>query len=954
MRATSVLLRILLLVSLAMPSFASAQSLADYTAAAPFLSMGLQNGETETDCRVHKQEPAVPAARNFSAAVQSLEPREATNRYKQRLLSALNSLTPRSASGTSAAVMAAPTGGGALYHAFFYPLLYEGDRAIKWTGYTQGLFMDPYNNLREDSDGDGRLVLEYDYIVRTRFDSATRDLLVDRYQDADGNGVVDNPYPFQTVGLRDLHPLWEAGKRLAFMDPRERRLLTWVDQDHDGLVSSAETITFDVDNETTLAPYLRSGPEPYSAGNFIRFIRGEQVPKLRDREVMVAEGGGAGTHVWKLGDSMHSSPVVVGAPKERYDVIYGDTSYAEFFRRYRQRRQVLYVGANDGMLHAFNAGFYHHGDDAATEKVEHGWFTQTPDGKGGAMVLGRELWGFIPYQLLPHLQWLARTDYAHAYYVDLKPKVTDVRIFTPDEEHPGGWGTILIGGFRMGGSCSTCQGNTGATPMTVRADFGAGVQSRTFYSAYFVLDITNPERDPVLLWSFSEPSLGLTTSAPAVVRVGSLAVDGTVAGRGTRPRKSDVDEERWVMVVGSGPTAYDGTSQQTGKLFAIDLRTGPLDPSGSNLVMTFPTSEAKSFLGDVTAVDTNLDYRVDVLYVGSAVHHGKDPSWTGRLYRLITRGQSDVRTWGIPDGADQIPTVVLETLPPRIMAQPDLLATDELDLAEAPVTYGFVGDDLQALVIQIQEDRIGPITSAPTVSVDEQGKAWVFVGTGRFYGSLDKADADPQHLFGLKDPVVTGECLEYNAATCQQRNLLNVTDASICWRCPAGPGHVSGVVGATTFDGLLEKVRDMDGWYLPLSSPRERSLTSASLVGGVLLFASFIPNNSLCGASGHGYVLYYATGTAYKTPLFATHAPPTNDVPRKVTLGQAGMVSRAAVVLGQDTPVKTARAVMIPSAPCQSSTVGYFQSSFGPLTEICAHPPLSTGSRYLSWLNNRN
>ena len=37
------------------------------------------------------------------------------------------------------------------------------------------------------------------------------------------------------------------------------------------------------------------------------------------------------------------------------------------------------------------------------------------------------------------------------------------------------------------------------------ADFGSGIQTRTFYSAYFILDITNPERPPVLLWSYSAP-----------------------------------------------------------------------------------------------------------------------------------------------------------------------------------------------------------------------------------------------------------------------------------------------------------------------------------------------------------------------------------------------------------------------------------------------------------------
>src|SRR5207244_3032725 len=105
---------------------------------------------------------------------------------------------------------------------------------------------------------------------------------------------------------------------------------------------------------------------------------------------------------------------------------------------------------------------------------------------------------------------------------------------------------------------------TGAPPMTVTADFGSGVETRTFYSAYFVLDITNPEQDPKLLWVFTDPTLGLATTYPAVLRVNPSA-DG----------KTSNTSAKWLMVVGSGPTGYNGSSVQAGKMFAINLATGP-------------------------------------------------------------------------------------------------------------------------------------------------------------------------------------------------------------------------------------------------------------------------------------------------------------------------------------------------------------------------------------------
>ena len=84
------------------------------------------------------------------------------------------------------------------------------------------------------------------------------------------------------------------------------------------------------------------------------------------------------------------------------------------------------------MLHAFNIGYYHRGDDSSTAGLEHGWYTTAPNDNLSGPELGEELWGFVPHYLLPQLKWYTQSDYTHISYVDLKPKVTDVRIFTPE------------------------------------------------------------------------------------------------------------------------------------------------------------------------------------------------------------------------------------------------------------------------------------------------------------------------------------------------------------------------------------------------------------------------------------------------------------------------------------------------------------------------------------------
>ena len=77
---------------------------------------------------------------------------------------------------------------------------------------------------------------------------------------------------------------------------------------------------------------LAGAPAAYTAANIIDFIRGTQVTGLRDRTLTVKDSSGTPVSaVWKLGDSVYSTPVVVGAPRERYDILYGDSSYTSFF-----------------------------------------------------------------------------------------------------------------------------------------------------------------------------------------------------------------------------------------------------------------------------------------------------------------------------------------------------------------------------------------------------------------------------------------------------------------------------------------------------------------------------------------------------------------------------------------------------------------------------------------------
>src|SRR3989442_10567635 len=101
--------------------------------------------------------------------------------------------------------------------------------------------------------------------------------------------------------------------------------------------------------------------------------------------------------------------------------------------------------------------------------------------------------------------------------------------------------------------------------MTVTADFtGSGKSTRAFYSSYYVFDITDPEQDPVLLWTLTDSGLGLTTSFPGVVRVSPTA-----------DARTDNTNAKWLAVFGTGPTSYIGASTQTAQFIVVNLGSGP-------------------------------------------------------------------------------------------------------------------------------------------------------------------------------------------------------------------------------------------------------------------------------------------------------------------------------------------------------------------------------------------
>ncbi|HND27712.1 MAG TPA: PilC/PilY family type IV pilus protein, partial [Pseudomonadales bacterium] len=528
------------------------------------------------------------------------------------------------ASGTAAAVVAnSSTGVGAVYQALYHPLIENGGQKITWGGTLQALFIDGKGRLREDSNGDATLDgCDVDPVVEIFFDAVNLPTGTKIRRYTGGTANCSNIGAPVVLALENLHLLWSANPLLANLSDvtTQRNYATATDAPSgggrhlltaiDGTLTNFDTASINSSNFT----WFNVASEA-EADNIVRWVRGEEGITGQRSRTIEFDASHSGLEPWRLGDIINSTPTVVGRPNANYDLLYGDASYLTFKTQYAGRRQVVYVGANDGMVHAFNGGFWDEANLAFT----------TSSASKTAHPLGAELWGYVPENLLPHLKWLTDPAYPHVYYMDGSPKSYDVRIFSDDATHPGGWGTILVVGMRLGGGAITVD--------TANNGLGAPNNSddRTLRSAYVVLDVTDPEQPPALIAEISHANLGLTTSQPTLVKRVTLGVTPSY---------------QWELVFGSGPTVLtDVTSTQNARLYRYDLVSqafvsgfAPLDLGVGN-----------SFVGDPSSVDWDLDYLDDAVYFGIA--SGTGSSMSGRVSRLRL---SDNQIYPLLNGAQPV------------------------------------------------------------------------------------------------------------------------------------------------------------------------------------------------------------------------------------------------------------------------------------------------------------
>lgn len=652
----------------------------------------------------------------------------------------LNNVTDGAKTRTAAAVAAGSvTGQGLALQSLYAPeFKSDGGDTVSWVGFLNGLFVDDKGNYREDYDGDGVLDGDgTDYVVEFTQEEDSQTVVFNRYTyGLDGKINRDSPIGGTDLPLTELRPTWSAHQRLAqlseadletnrtssgyLLSDSKRYIFTGVDTSGaaaDGQIDEDEVVPF-TEAQLAVTPDLAAmldAEDAAEAANIVKYIRGIEVDGFRSRTYKPSAAA-TNEEVWRLGDIVHSTPVIVGRPDAGFDRDYGDETYAAYVKAKKNRRHMVYVGANDGMLHGFNAGFF----DAVNNQ-----YVRTEPGTNATQgpPLGTEMWAYVPHNALPHLKWLTDPQYSHVFYVDTEIKTFDTNIFAGSE--PGceddltdtytcGWGTILVAGMRFGGK-----------DYSVDLD-GDGVTDTTARSSYVIMDITDPEKPPKLIAEISHPELGFAMGAVDMVKKREQGADtGTYFSVQNGVRADD-----WYLVFGSGPNgtdAYDvAYSEQAPALFSLNLRSAW---NGNAELQKVPIAvdgtAHNAYVGGITAVDWDKDFSDDMLYFGLVgdVHSTPEPldpelPFRGALMQaeLWTGNGSNNTLFSTANPGNSV----------------DLLLDHSLLAADS------------------DSDGNIPFSTKPLAIKDRSNTYWVYAGTGKFLVKSDLEAELPNAFFGLR------------------------------------------------------------------------------------------------------------------------------------------------------------------------------------------------------------
>lgn len=402
-----------------------------------------------------------------------------------------------------------------------------------------------------------------------------------------------------------------------------------------------------------------------------------------------------------LGDVTNSQPAVYGVPEKPYADAPLNPGYATFKSTYSTRSAVLYVGANDGMLHAFDATTGSNGGKELFAYVPSALFTTNTDASGNPVGLGS----------------LITSPLKHHFMVDAQPLVTDVDFNRVNlatnaatwATAASDWHTIVISGLGKGG------GSAGGT-----APFKVG-------GGYVALDVTNPSTITSegtlagnVLWE-TDPSvlthMGYSYGLPHVVKTKKYG---------------------WTLVLTSG---Y-GNDNGQGYFYLVNPKDGSLYETISTGVGS--TSSPAGLAQLVAWIPNQADFTADALYAGDLLGN----LWRVDLSTTGTLSATKIATLASGDGTKlNGSTAQPVTTAPVVAADPStgtryvfvgtgkLLDDSDLVNAQTETFYAFV----DGTSTTIDTSSTFPITRANLVSDDPSAGLTLSSSQRGFYIDLAAA-----------------------------------------------------------------------------------------------------------------------------------------------------------------------------------------------------------------------
>ncbi|STX28217.1 type IV fimbrial biogenesis PilY1-like protein [Legionella beliardensis] len=214
---------------------------------------------------------------------------------------------------------------------------------------------------------------------------------------------------------------WDAAERLKLQNFNTgRNVITYKPSQKKGIpfrwpTNAASPGVNDIDLAQVNA--LNNNPATNNNDNLgnnrLNFIRGDRSREIQNGGTFRNRGG-------PLGDIIDSAPLLIKGPEQTYPDTWTGTAaensipYSTFKTNNAERAAVIYVGANDGMLHALDANN------------------------------GNELFAYVPSSVFSNLNQLTNPNYTHRYYVDGSINASDVLINNT-------WRTALVGSLNGGG-----------------------------------------------------------------------------------------------------------------------------------------------------------------------------------------------------------------------------------------------------------------------------------------------------------------------------------------------------------------------------------------------------------------------------------------------------------------------------------------------------------------------